>query len=71
MRKPTTGFPTRFDTNWYVQSQKKARILKFQIYEEDGLFYPRSENKGTDQLCSYCTADLRLSFCIEENLVFS
>ena len=26
---------------------------------EEGLYYPCSENKGTDQLCSYCTADLR------------
>ena len=30
-----------------------------------------SENKGADQLCSYCTADLRLCFCIDKNPVFS
>ena len=29
-----------------------------------------SENKGTDQLCSYCTADLRLWFHICRLLVF-
>ena len=31
-----------------VQSQKKARSLKFRIKEEDELHYLRSENKGTD-----------------------
>ena len=31
----------------------------------------RLENKGADQLCGYCTADLRLCFCICKNLVFS
>ena len=29
-----------------------------------------SENKGTDQLCSYCTADLCLCFHVGKNLVF-
>ena len=29
------------------------------------------ENKGADQLCSYCTADLRLCFRICKLLVFS
>ena len=29
-----------------------------------------SENKGADQLCSYCTADLRLCFHICKSLVF-
>ena len=24
------------------------------------------ENKGADQLCSFCTADLRLCFCISK-----
>ena len=28
-----------------------------------------SENKGADQLCSYCTADLRLCFRIGDNSV--
>ena len=26
------------------------------------MYYPSSENKGADQLCSYCEADLRLCF---------
>ena len=30
-----------------------------------------AKNKGADQLCSYCTADLRLCFGICKLLVFS
>ena len=37
----------------------------------EGLYYPCSENKGADQLCSYCTADLRLCFRLCKLLVFS
>ena len=32
------------------------------MYVREELYYWCSENKGTDQLCSYCTADLRLCF---------
>ena len=60
------GSPTRSDTNRPVQSQKKARSLKFRIYKEDGLYCPCSENKGADQLCNYCTADLRLCLRISK-----
>ena len=59
MRKPTS-----IEKNRPVQSRKEARSLKFRIYVDEGLFYPCSENKGADQLCSYCTADLRLWFRI-------
>ena len=31
------------------------------------MYYPCSENKGADHLCSYCTADLRLCFRIGKN----
>ena len=48
-----SGFPTRSDTNRAVQAQKKARILKSGVYVEEELYYPRSENKGADQLCSF------------------
>ena len=34
------------------------------------MYYPISKNKGADQLCSYCTADLRLCFRIGKNPVF-
>ena len=54
--------PTRYDTNRPVQSQKQARSLKLRVKVEEILYYLSSENKGADQLCSYCTADLRLCF---------
>ena len=37
-----------------------ARSLKFRIKVEEELYYPYSENKGANQLYSYCKADLRL-----------
>ena len=63
-------FPNRSDTNRSVQSQKRARILKFRIQVEEELYYPSSENKGADQLRSYCEADLRLCFRLGRLLVF-
>ena len=68
--KPTMWFPTRSDTNWSVQAQKRARSLKFQIQVEEKLYYPSSENKGADQLRGYREADLRLWFRICRLLVF-
>ena len=41
--------PTWSDTNQAVQPQKMAKGLKFRIQEEEGLYYPCSENKGADQ----------------------
>ena len=71
MRKPIIWVSTRSDTNRpAVQSQKQARSLKFQIQEEKDLYYPCGENKGADQLGSYCEADLRLCFRICRLLVF-
>ena len=35
------------------------------------MYYPCSENKGADQLCSYREADLRLCFRICKKPVFS
>ena len=55
-------FLNRSDTNQPVQSQKTARSMEFWILEEDELCYPRSENKGADQLRGYYEADLRLCF---------
>ena len=49
------------DIDWPVQSQKQARRLKIRIQEEVGLYYLCcNENKGADQLRSYCAAGLRL-----------
>ena len=41
-----------------------ARALNFQISGVEGLYCLCSENKGTDQLHGYRTADLRLCFHI-------
>ena len=62
-------FPTRSDINRPVQSQKRARILKFRIEVEEELYYPSSENKGADQLRGYREADLHLCFRIGRLLV--
>ena len=70
VRKPTMWFPNRSDTNRAVQSQKQVRSLKFRIWEEEEVYYPGSENKGADQLRSYCEADLHLCFRICRLLVF-
>ena len=64
-------FPNRSDTNQAVQSQKRARSLKFRIKEEDEVYYPSSESKGADQLRGYREADLRLYFRICRLLFFS
>ena len=68
--KPTMWFPTRYDTNRPVHSQKRARSLKFRIEVEEELYYPSSENKGADQLRGYHEADLRLCFRLCRLLVF-
>ena len=62
-------FPTTTNINRPEQLQKMARSLKFRLKEEEELFYPCSENKGADQLCDYCTADL--CFRIGKKPVFS
>ena len=46
-------FPNRSDTNRPVQSQKRARSLKFWSEVEKEFYYPSSENKGADQLRGY------------------
>ena len=64
MRKPTFWFPTWSDTNQAVQLQKRLEILDF------GLHYLCSENKGANQLRGNREADLRLCFCIMQNVGF-
>ena len=44
------GFRPGPTQNRPVQSQQEKKIL----------YYPSGKNNGTYQLCSYCTADLRL-----------
>ena len=60
MGKPAMWFLNRSNINRPVQSQKKARILKFCTQVGEELFYPSSKNKGADQLRGYREADLRL-----------
>ena len=50
-----------------MQPKKLARSLTFWISEEEELYYSCSENKGADQLRSYCEADQRLCFRIGKN----
>ena len=64
MRKQRIWLPTRSDTNRAVQSQKMVKGWKFWIRKVEKLYHPCSENKGADQLRSYCEADLRLCFCL-------
>ena len=48
-------FPNGFDTILDVQAQRMAQSgLNFFIYNVDELYYPFCENKGADQLRSYC-----------------
>ena len=70
MGKLTMLFPNRSETNRPVQSQKRARSLKFRIKVEEKLYYPSSENKGADQLRGFREADLRLCFRLCRLLVF-
>ena len=49
----------------------EERILKCWVEVEGDLYYLSSEDKGADQLCSNCTADLRLCFRIGKHSVFS
>ena len=71
MRNRSSQLPTRSDTNWPVQLQEMARSLKFFIKKVEEMYYPCGENKGADQLRSYCEANLRLCFRIGHDPVFS
>ena len=70
-RKPVFGVSDQVRHKPVRAAKRMARSLKFRIQEEEGLFYPSSENKDADQLCSYCTADLRLCVRIGKSPVFS
>ena len=57
-----------------VQPQEMVRCQEFHSYKVEGLYYLHvctcSENKGADQLCSNCTANLHL--CLRNEIkVFS
>ena len=46
-------------------------MLEILYNSRRGIVLSYNENKGTDKLCSYCTADLRLCFCLGKSTVFS
>ena len=71
VRKLVFGVSDQSDTNQAVQLLNMARGLKFWIQKVEGLYYQCCENKGADQLRSYCAADLRLCFRIYKSPVFS
>ena len=69
MRKPTIWVPTTGPTQTGLYSHR--RWLEAGNLESRGIVLSAcSENKGTDQLRSYCEADLRLCFRICRLLVF-
>ena len=59
------GFQTMSDTNWPVQSQKKAGILNFLILDEE-LCY--TQNTGGDHVCSYRMCKIRFSHDAAQNI---
>ena len=62
--------PALTQTSLYSHRGRLCRSLRFWIKEDAGLYYLFSKNEGSDQLCSYCTADLRLCFCLYMLLAF-
>ena len=50
----------------YIVAEAGYRLEILALVEEE-LYYLSSENKGADQLFSYCTADLHLCFHICKN----
>ena len=69
MRKLTVWVSDQ-DQNKPVCTVTEEILNLRRIQVEDELYYPSSENKGADQLRSYCKADLRLCFRLCRLLVF-
>ena len=65
------GFQTGLTRTGLYKHRKWSEARNFVlILERRGIaLYPYSENKGADQLCSYCTADLHLCFCLSILLI--
>ena len=63
------GISDQVDTNRPVLTRKKVRNFEVK-WKRNCTIVVASENKGADQLCSYCTADLHLCFRIRRLLVF-
>ena len=61
--------PSSSDINWSTEPQFVSRGSKFRGSEKQGMYYPRSENKGADQLRGDRAADLRLCFRAYKNIL--
>ena len=62
VRKPTIGVrPGPTQTGLYSH-RRWLEAEKFWIWKVEKMYYLCSENKGADQLRSYCEADLHLCF---------
>ena len=68
VRKPVFGVSDQVRGCTATEDSKR---LEIRFLDVEGLYYPCSENKGADQLRSYCAADLRLCFRICKKPVFS
>ena len=55
----------------YRTAEPSHSVQKYQIKEVGGFYKPSSENKGADQLCRYCTVDLRLYYRMSISPAFS
>ena len=53
-----------------VATEDRWKLESLDLRRSGIVLYECSENKHVDQLCSYCTADLRLCFCIRKMFVF-
>ena len=68
-RKPVNGISDQVSTNRAVLLQKMARGLKFRIYDEEGLYYPCSGNKGAATaklICVFVSAYAKSRFSHDE-----
>ena len=70
-RKPVFGASDQVRHKPAYAATEDGRKLKILDLGRRGIVLFCSENKGADQLCSYCTADLRLCFRIGKIPVFS
>ena len=65
MRKRVFGVSDKFRHKpGCTASENGYRLEMSDFANIEGLYYPYSENKGADQLRSYCAGDLRLCFRI-------
>ena len=58
------GFWPSLTRTGLYSHRRDLEAWKFIFHEVESMYNPCSENKDAGQLCSYCTADLRLCFRI-------